>query len=114
MTKPKWPFDMPEEFARWMASGRVTKITHHWRFTGVDTSEDWIEFHIGKESRRCPVRSWGSGGEVVFRPDHCRLVALRDDVLERVKEIEAWEKSEARDIAEYQRLTKKLFGGPTT
>lgn len=107
--RPLWPFKVPEDFARWLAGGSVTKITHHWRFTGVDTSEDWIEFHIGKEARRCPVRL-DQFGEIAFLPDHRQLVRLRGDVRERLQEIAAWETRESKDIAEYKRLARKLYG----
>ncbi len=113
--RPAWPFKVPFQFALWLRTGPVTKITHHWKMTGVDTSDNWIELHIGMESRKCPVDISGNySSEVKFNPDHARLVHLRDDISARIEEIAKWEKRENRDIAQYKRLRKKLYGSPAS
>lgn len=115
-TRPSWTHKVPYDFAKWLSRNNVKKITHHWEFTGVDTSIDWIELHSETESRKCPVSLGGyqRSNDVLFQPDHRTLVTLADHVAKTISEIEEWEKKESRDIADYKRLHKKLFGTEAT
>lgn len=112
-TRPEWKHETPEPLARWLVSRAVTKITHHWRFTGEDTSENWIELHTDKnEKRRVASGFLNVSREFEFCPDHARLVRERtySGVRESIEKIDAWEKKNARDRSEYERLKVK-FGG---
>ncbi|WP_202306462.1 hypothetical protein [Mesorhizobium sp. L-8-10] len=102
----------------WLAAGFITKITHHWRMTGVDTSEDWIELHRGKsdgtkERRRFPSSFLNTNGYFEFRPNWRQLVTPTyrgENAIKDLEAIDAWEKKHARQRAEYERLKKKFDG----
>lgn len=111
--RPKWPYKTPEELVRWIFSSAIKKITHHWRMTGNDTSEDWLLFHNEKgEERRMPTRFEAVYPEVRFDPDHARLIQLKGypDVWETIRQIDAWEKANDHDRREYERLKVKFEG----
>lgn len=113
--RPDWPFKTPIETARWLREHFVTGLEHHWRMTGVDTDEHWLEAversgagtHDGckKESR---IRLVIDGQEVKFAPDHARLIQLGRALHDRIEEIDAFEKKNKRDRAEYERLRRKF------
>lgn len=111
-SRPKWSHDTPEALARWLVSNFVTKITHHWRMTGPDTSEDWIELHSEKEKRRVNTYFFSDNHDFSFSPYHAGLVQVRNKYPESVRQtidkIDLWEKANARDRADFERLKKKF------
>jgi hypothetical protein len=109
---PAWPFKTKIETARWLAEHSITKLTCHRELTGVDTCDDWIEAHDGKDHRRVVIGYWG-GEEITFRPNFPNMLKLRGDVLKRLDEIAAFEKKNARELSEYRRLQKKFTGRDT-
>lgn len=108
-TCPEWPYKTPIEIARWIDSNFIVKITHHWRFTSEDTSENWIELHAEKGAGR---RIHIDGDEVTFRPDHATLVHIERGMSERINQIDAWKQRHARELVEYRRLSAKFAGRP--
>jgi hypothetical protein len=108
--RPEWPHQTPEDLARWLVGHRVTKITHHWEFTGEDTSRHWIELHADKEKRAVASGFLEHNREFVFRPDHAGLIceAPYGKVRSTIETIDKWEKANARDRSEYARLQKKF------
>jgi hypothetical protein len=105
--KPQWRHSTPEEFARWLYANPIKKITHHWRMTGADTDEAWIEVHPEKGFGRRAALALRHG-EIEFSPDHRSLVRLRQDVEDTVRKIIAWEELHEIKLAEYQRLKAEL------
>jgi hypothetical protein len=111
--RPAWTFkNLPEDLARWIWGNPVTKITHHWQFTGEDTARYWLELHAKNGKRSTPNAALPSG--VNFAPNHAGLLRLDESVESLLRKIEAWEKKHERDIAEYERMKASLFGGATT
>lgn len=109
--RPKWPHKVPEETARWLLNNTVTTITHHWEFTGPDTSRDWLVLH-GEKSKEAFATCFFDlyPYEVSFRPDHAGLVQVAPNVRETIRKIDAWEKAHARERREYERLKRKFEG----
>ena len=115
-TRPAWDFKTPIETARWLRAHFVTSIEHHWRMTGVDTDEHWLEAvdrsghgtrrqQVVKDSR---IRIVIDGSEIRFRPDHASLLEMRADLHKRVEAIDAFDKRNKRERAEYERLRRKF------
>jgi len=115
--RPVWEFDVKEDDARWLLSHRVTKITSHWQFTGVDTSKDWITLHPEKGEPHNFPSSFFHEGRNGFRfdPDGHRLIRpcsyRGEQIRKRIEEIDKWEKKNQRDRSEYERLKKKFGAG---
>jgi hypothetical protein len=110
--RPEWKHKTPEDLARWLAGNHVTKITHHWEMTGPDTSRDWLMLHSKTSERQVATRFFTNNSEFAFAPDHAQLVSEQPyaKVRETIKQIDDWEKKNARDRLEYERLKTK-FGG---
>lgn len=108
--RPKWTHQTPEELARWLVGHRITKITHHWEMTGVDTSREWIVLHAENSEKRFPSRFFRENTEFEFAPDHVGLVQERPyaGVRKSIDNIDAWEKANARDRTEFERLKSKF------
>lgn len=71
--RPKWQHNISFNEATWLRAHHIKSITHHWKFTGADTSIDWIEAHNeAGESRRVFI----DGRELRFRPNHAGLLQL--------------------------------------
>lgn len=112
-TRPKWPHETAEELARWLVSNKVTKITHHWEMYDCDKSRDWIVLHSEKNgSRKVSTSFFYNNRDFAFQPDHAGLVAIKQqypkDVRQTIEELDAWEKKNERDRAEYRRLKAKF------
>jgi hypothetical protein len=106
--KPPWRHKVPYLFARWVHDHPVVKIEPRWEATGADTGEYWWQLTAEDgESRRCPVMLY-DGGELAFVLRGNRGVWLRQDVVESIQAVAAWEISEARDLAAYKRLKQKF------
>lgn len=108
--RPKWTHETAEDLARWLVSDFVTKITHHWEMTGPDTSRDWIVLHREKDSRTVPTRFFTNNPDFEFSPDHACLVRERpySKVRDDIEKIDKWEKANARDRSEFERLKRKF------
>lgn len=108
--RPQWTHQTPEALARWLVSHHVTKITHHWEMTGVDTSRDWITLHSEKEKRDVASSFFLNSREFEFSPNHAGLVqeVAYAKVREAIEKIDKWEKANARDRSEFERLKKKF------
>lgn len=109
--RPPWPHKIPEEVARWLAASFVVRIDHQWKMTGVDTSHDWLVFYrTDGESREFPTAFAEMWPEVHFSPNHASLVRFKPypDVRATLDQINAWEKKNARDRSEFERLKRKF------
>lgn len=108
--RPEWLHRTPEDLARWLVGHRVIKIAHHWEFTGVDTSRNWITLHSDQEKRDVSSDFFRNNSEFVFDPDHAGLVSERPygRVRDTIEAIDKWEKANARDRSEYERLKVKF------
>lgn len=114
--RPAWKYELSEAEVRWFIDGSITKITHHWEFTDVDKSRDWIELHKGKEGagkRSFPSNFLNTNGYFEFRPNWRELVEptyLGKQAIKDLEAIDAWEKKHKRDRAEFERLKAKFEG----
>lgn len=110
--RPEWPHKTPEALARWLVSGHITKITHHWEFTGEDTSRHWIVLHKhdDKESRIVDSGFLNNSPDFEFAPDHASLVRPRNysEVRQSIEKIDRWDQVHAAERATYERLKKKF------
>ena len=110
--RPVWEHKISEDDARWLLADHVTKITHHWEFTGEDTSRDWIVLHREKGSRKFPTMFFYSNKYFEFWPYHAGLIQPSrhwgDKLRETIQAIDAWEKKNQRDRSEYERLKRKF------
>jgi hypothetical protein len=107
-TRPKWDFKLSETKVRKLSSD-VKSITHHWGLTGTDTARDWVEFHGTDGSKFVAPHGWQEFFE--FKPDHRGLIQPNHRGKEAIKvlhAIDAWKGQNAADLAELDRLHKKL------
>lgn len=107
--RPKWDFDLTEKQVQ-LLRHNIKKITTHSEPTGVDSSREWMEFHYCDGKFRAPA-GWNNMFE--FRGWWPSLIAptMRGfQAIERLNEIEEWERKNTSERAEYQRL-KLLFEG---
>ncbi len=108
-TRPDWPdhWEVTEEQARFIDRG-VTVIRHGWKFTGPDTSEDWLDLIIEDGSSMSVDRL---PKEVFFQPDfyYRGLLSLQSEVKSKLMQIDRFEKVNAEDRELYERL-KARFG----
>ena len=105
--RPSWGFTLTELQVRKLNSS-ITKVTSHRTQTGVDTSRDWFEFHCDDGPFIVPDR-WDDLFE--FKPYWAGLILPTwkgKEAIKRLKEIDAWEKENAADRAEYERLSAKF------
>jgi hypothetical protein len=106
-TRPDWPdhWEVTEEQARFIDRG-VTVIRHGWKFTGPDTSEDWLDLITEDGSS---MRADRLPKEVFFQPDHRCLLSLQSEVKSKLMQIDHFERANviAREV--YERL-KARFG----
>ena len=115
--RPEWKHQIPEADARWLSGGLIVKITHHWKFTSEDTTEDWIELHRADGSaRRFPSAFLNTNGYFEFRPNWRELVQPTYRGEQARKDFEAidkWEKENAAERAEFERLKSKFDSTPS-
>lgn len=81
--------------------------------TGADTATYWLMLHREKNgSREVPTNFFEKNNEFAFSPDHAGLVQEQPytKVRETIAKIDAWEKNNASDRSEFERLKAK-FGG---
>lgn len=114
--RPVWDFTLSEEAIRKLDRNFIA-ITHHRVMTSVDTTSEWIELHENAGDFFKPVRGKGypapRGWEQFFKfhPNHAGLLCATSEGLRAIKrldEIEAWEKRNAAERAEYERLRAKF------
>ena len=107
--KPKWNHDIPIGQFETLINNCITKVTHHWRMTGTDTSEDWVELHYGdKKSMRMPQ---GFDLYFKFEPNYrelFRLTTFAQSAIRNLEEVRKWEKKNKRELAQYERLKAKF------
>jgi hypothetical protein len=105
--RPIWNYDINKDsFSKLLRS--VKKITHHWKFTGEDTAEDWVEFHFDNGKMKKPK---GFDELFIYRPDFRCLFQLNyngEKAEKQLESIKKWEIKNKREIAEYERLKKKF------
>ena len=110
--KPTWPFEITEKLARWFYTNSVVKITHHWKFTGVDTADYWIECHPDNKGnpKRVDTSFFTYNRYLEFNPDHRCLIQFKKHtgMLQRIEELDKWEKKHKRERRDYERLKKKF------
>jgi hypothetical protein len=108
----------PPAKAAWLYKNgsELSSITVDYQMLGVDTSKTvWhVEFFGGKKQT---VDEQGMSEFLNFYPhpdvpSHRAIAALKRNYVAMCEAREKWEKSNAREIAEYERLKKKFEGTP--
>jgi len=111
--RPVWDFPLTELQVKNL-NRMITKITHHWEMTGVDTSRNWIEFHPDKGNPFVAPKGWTALFE--FAPDHWNTLIRPnysgERAIKRLDEIKAFEAKNARERADFERLKAKLGNTP--
>lgn len=110
--RPEWPFEEMTEhdFRAIHEFGQITSVKSQWQFTGVDTSDEWLEVGNAKGSLRLP-KSWRSAYTFVglsLVPGLFELTHLGERMWEQLKKIDEWEVANAQDRREYERLRAKF------
>jgi hypothetical protein len=112
--RPEWNHPISEADARWLYKNAITKITHHWKFTSEDTTENWVEVHTdAKTTRRFPSGYFTDSQYWRFAPNHRALITpgyAAERAIKDINAIDAWEKKNATERAEYERLKRKFAG----
>jgi hypothetical protein len=108
--RPKWSrTDISEDDARWLRDHSVKRIDSKWAMTGVDTADYWLDLHA--DGAKKPYRLNTLPDCVRFTPNYSRgMLALSDYVVRDVDAIDQWEKRHKKDVSEFKRLQKKLYG----
>lgn len=110
--RPKWEFtEMTEVEFRKVRAEMIVSITARWKFTGEDTSAEWLEAttRLGKTIVLPP--SWEAAFKPVWKshsPGLLDVNYLGERMQKRCEEIDKWEKANNKDRAEYERLKKKF------
>jgi hypothetical protein len=109
--RPAWRHRLTEDVVRWLAQGGVKKIAHGWKMTGVDTADYWIDLHRETDSRRFSTDFLTTNGYFEFRPNWRELVVstpLGDQAVKDLEKIDEWERQNAADRVEFERLKQKF------
>lgn len=95
------------ELKAWLCKHSVIGlIVHHYQ-TGVDTSEtDWELISQKGEKKR--VKADTVEGLVNLRPDWCRVLRPRKEIMEEVEKYRGFVDRESEDLIEYERLKAKF------
>lgn len=111
--RPEWDFPLTELQVKNLTQ-MIVKITHHWEFTDVDRTRNWIEFHPDKGKAFRAPDGWQKLFE--FAANHHNTLIVPnyhgDRALKRLDEIKDFEKRNAKERSEYERLKAKF--GPKT
>lgn len=95
------------ELKKWLCDNTVVGLRIHYFQTGTDTSEtDWELTPATGKSKR--VRSDRVSPLVEVRPDWVRVLSPLRSVVREVEEYTIFAKKEARDLAEFKRLSAKF------
>ena len=111
--RPAWPHSeiTERDFRTIVRIGMVTKVEAKWEFTGVDTSESWLEVTSGNGKTYTLPRAWGSVLKFVglsHVPGLFELNYLGERCEKSLAAIDAWEKKNAADRRAYERLKAKF------
>lgn len=118
--RPAWPYHISFELAQFILYNTIKSIDHKWSMVGVDDAKWWLELvarpHDSsskeKEKRRkiepYLLSDTNFNAELRFYPDHATLIDLRDDIRQRVEDIENWDKKNKKELKEYERLKRKF------
>lgn len=95
------------EFKKWLCENTIIGLRIYYYQTGTDTSDtDWELMPSEGKSKR--VKATTVSPLVEVRPDWVRILQVRDHVRKEIVEYAKYAKSEAKDLAEYERLKKKF------
>jgi hypothetical protein len=109
--RPDWPYCTPYQQAEKLTRLAVKSIASKWKYTRVDSTEQWLEFHDSNGDLIMKVGTdFFESGECLFNPGGSTLVLVAYGPKERIKEIQAWEARNASERATYERLKKKFEG----
>lgn len=114
--RPAWPFKIPIEHAKKLRGWKIVKITLAEEHDGFGVNSDsWLTLQ-GSEPKQSIDKfrtevGFGASAEVQWGGVHYRgLLHLRQDIVNRLDGILAWDQSNARDRATYERLKRKFEG----
>lgn len=112
MTAPK----QPSRLALWIGkNGEPDQLKVDYRQTGADTADTWVILTCTHSKKSIEVRPGEIGGDryghdndVYLHLGHATIVELTEGGRKRVDEWKAFQKKEARDLAEFERLKNKF------
>lgn len=94
---------------RWIAKNRVISIRAEYRQTGADTAESYVHLTPSSGEAVCWLEStFRKVARLEFGTG--TVAAPAYGVRERVEAREKWEKANAQELADYQRLKAKFEG----
>ena len=113
--RPAWPHKNISEadFRKIVNAGVIKRIEGKWEFTGEDTSREWLEATSSNGKTIVLPRAWEEVMVFVGKsssPGLFRFNYFGEKCLETIKIIDTWEKKNASDRAEYERLKAKFAG----
>jgi hypothetical protein len=112
MTAPK----KPSPLALWIDKhGTPDQLKVDYRQTGTDTADTWIILTVTDSKKSTETRPheigsdrYGYENDVYLHLSHASIVELTEGGRKRVDEWKAFEKKEAKDLAEFDRLKTKF------
>lgn len=109
---------VPNSWAAWLFSrgGEITGVKVDYVMTGVETSKTVWHLTLSDGSKST-VDETDLREVVVFYPHrdvpgHRAIAVLKRELWQQCEARQKWEKSNARELAEYRRLHKKYGGTP--
>lgn len=111
----------PSRLALWIAEhGTPNQLRVEYRPTGTDTADTWIILTVtdyGKKGSQIEIKpeelvrdcyGYDRGQDVCLKLDHAHCVDLTDGGRKRLAAWKEFQKQEAADIAEFDRLKQKF------
>jgi hypothetical protein len=116
-SRPTWPFaEVPEATFRAICKfGLIVSVKAEWEFTGVDTAREWLTATNSAGNTMTLPANWRRVMRFVGNasvPGLFCFDGIGESLVERLREIDAWEAKNKRDRSEFERLKAK-FGGQT-
>lgn len=116
--RPEWPFkEMTEaEFRKVCSLGMIEKCFSGYTMTGADTADYWLKLQSRKKVIVAPKRFLEAFKFVGFgyAPGLFDFTYLGLKMWDVKEAIDAWEKNNANDRAEYERLKAIFDNSPAT
>ena len=112
---PEWPHkEMSEQcFRAILRMGHIVQVEARWEMTGADTSREWLEVKTRSGGAYMLPERWQHALKFVGHSSAPGLFVLTRDgeqMAKTLRLIDAWEKNNEVERAEYERLKAKFEG----
>lgn len=113
-SRPEWPHkNMSEsDFRRIVKIGPISAVEAKWEYTSADTSREWLEATDRNKKKHVLPQGWKFVLQFVgwsSNPGLFDYTYEGREMLKTLEKIDAWEKKNKAERAEYERL-KVRFG----